>query len=185
LTSVTRDDLPDGGAGHFAGTIEEVRCINPGCRIEILIPDFSGDRDALECVVEMKPDVLNHNIETVERLFPLVRPRADYRRSLGLLEMVKEFDPDMATKSGLMVGLGETKEEVYGAIDDIYAAHVDIITIGQYLRPSSSHADVAKYYTPEEFSSFKDYCINTGFKCAYCGPLVRSSYHAAEVHDGI
>jgi len=180
VTSVTRDDLDDGGAFIFAETIRRIRATTPGCRVEVLIPDFKGDADALKTVVEAQPDVLNHNIETVERLYSLVRPQANYRRSLGLLARAKEIDPGAATKSGIMLGLGETDEEVLAALRDLRAAGCEIVTIGQYLRPSAGHLPIQKYYAPEEFRRFADAGKEIGFRHVESAPLVRSSYHARE-----
>jgi len=180
VTSVTRDDLEDGGAYIFAETIRMIHETTPGCRVEVLIPDFQGDADALKTVVDAKPDVLNHNIETVERLYSLVRPQADYRRSLELLARAKAIDPDAATKSGIMLGLGETDEEILGALRDLRAAECEIVTIGQYLRPSAGHLPIQKYYTPEEFQRFADDGQAMGFRHVESAPLVRSSYHARE-----
>ncbi|MHB0937838.1 MAG: lipoyl synthase [Armatimonadota bacterium] len=180
VTSVTRDDLEDGGAYIFAETIRNIRASTPGCRVEVLIPDFNGDAAALKTVVEAKPDVLNHNIETVERLYSLVRPQANYRRSLELLALAKAIDPETATKSGIMLGLGETDEEILGALRDLRAAECEIVTIGQYLRPSAGHLPIRKYYTPEEFRRFAEEGQAMGFRHVESAPLVRSSYHARE-----
>lgn len=183
ITSVTRDDLNDGGAAIFAETIRAVRAALPDCRIEVLIPDFQGDAAALATVVAAKPDVLNHNIETVARLYSLVRPQADYRRSLALLAHAKDIDPEQTTKSGIMVGLGETEDEIEDALRDLRAAGCDIVTIGQYLRPSAGHLPVRKYYEPAEFARFADFGAALGFQHVESAPLVRSSYHAREQFD--
>jgi lipoic acid synthetase len=180
ITSVTRDDVPDGGALIFAETIRQIRAQVPGCRVEVLIPDFQGDGEALATVLAAQPDVLNHNIETVEHLYPRVRPQADYRRTLELLARAKTLDPVQVTKSGLMVGLGETAEEVEQTLRDLRAAQCDLVTIGQYLRPSTAHLPVEKYYTPEEFAQFAAYGDSLGFRHVESAPLVRSSYHAGE-----
>jgi len=182
VTSVTRDDLPDSGASHFAQTIREIRSLNPQCKVEVLIPDLKGDVSSLKKILAASPDILNHNLETVSRLFPEVRPQGDYQRSLDLLTAAASFDA--TTKSGLMVGMGETEEEIRRALKDLREADVASVTIGQYLQPSTDHVLVSKYYSPEEFSSFKDYCMGLGFSSAYCSPLVRSSYHASEVYVG-
>lgn len=176
ITSVTRDDLPDGGAFVFGEVIREIRARSPSCKIEVLIPDFQGDKDALDVVLEAKPDILNHNLETVKRLFPGARPHGDYKRSLALLARAKR---SCKTKSGLMVGLGETKEEIIEAIEDLNRVS-DIITLGQYLQPSKDHLGVVKYYSPEEFNELKAIGENMGFRHVEAGPLVRSSYHAGE-----
>lgn len=187
ITSVNRDELPDGGAAHFAETIREARRLNPACRIEVLIPDFCGDWDALAAVLAAGPDVLNHNTETVERLYPRVRPDARYPRSLELLERAaghRAERPAMLTKSGLMLGLGETKAEILRTLRDLRAVHVDIITLGQYLSPTRKHLGVEKYYRPEEFAELKEEGLAMGFRFVEAGPLVRSSYHARRHADG-
>ncbi|HOF87668.1 MAG TPA: lipoyl synthase [Armatimonadota bacterium] len=184
ITSVTRDDLADGGALIFAETIRAVRAAVPGCRAEVLIPDFQGDAAALATVLDAHPDVLNHNIETVARLYSLVRPQADYARSLALLALAKELAPAQTTKSGIMVGLGETTDEIEGALRDLRAARCDIVTIGQYLRPSAGHLPVHRYYDPAEFARFAAYGAELGFQHVESAPLVRSSYHAREQAGG-
>lgn len=184
ITSVTRDDLRDGGAAIFAATVRAVRAAQPDCRVEVLIPDFAGDADALALVVDAAPDVLNHNIETVARLYSLVRPQADFRRSLELLARVKTLNPAQTTKSGIMVGLGETVEEIETALRDLRAAGCDIVTIGQYLRPSTNHLPVRQYRTPEEFARFAAFGMSLGFQHVESAPLVRSSYHAKEQFEG-
>jgi len=183
ITSVTRDDLVDGGAKQFHDTILEIRSRNPSCLIEVLIPDFKGDVDALKLVVDAKPDVINHNIEVVKSLFPKMRPQGDYNRSLELLKRVKDLDSKIITKSGFMIGLGETKEEIEETMCDLRSRGVDVLTIGQYLQPSSSHAPIHKYYTPMEFQEFKRIAYNMGFLQVESGPLVRSSYHADDLLD--
>ncbi len=180
VTSVTRDDLPDGGAEHFAATISAIRKALPQATVEVLIPDFQGSEKALETVLAAYPDVLNHNVETVPRLYPLVRPQADYARSLWLLEKAKEKAPGILTKSGLMVGLGETKAEVEEVLRDLRKAKCDIVTIGQYLRPSVHHLPVASYILPEEFEYYREYALRLGFSGVASGPFVRSSYRAEE-----
>jgi lipoic acid synthetase len=177
VTSVTRDDLPDGGASHFAKTIYELKKL-PGVTVEVLVPDFMGNEEAIRTVVEAKPDVINHNVETVPRLYSRVRPKADYIRSLNLLKKVKELDPLILTKSGIMVGLGETEEEVIEVMKDLRDIDCDMMTIGQYLRPSHKHIEVAEYVTPEQFKRYEEIGYKLGFKHVASGPLVRSSYHA-------
>lgn len=183
ITSVTRDDLPDGGASHFARAITEVKKAIPGAKVEVLVPDFGGSRSSLEVVLEAGPDVLNHNVETVPRLYPIVRPRADYSRSLELLAKVKEISPQVATKSGLMLGLGEDEGEVEGVLEDLVAAGCRILTLGQYLRPSKAHLPVARYVSPEEFEEWRKKALEMGFQKVASGPLVRSSYQAHEMFN--
>ena len=180
ITSVTRDDLPDGGARIFADTITHIHDAVPGCSVEVLIPDFQGSRSALETVMDAKPEILNHNVETVERCYPSVRPQADYARSLELLETARRIDPDVRTKSGIMVGVGETWEEVIQTVSDLRRVGCDILTIGQYLAPSPDHAPISKYYTPDEFAQLKQIGLDTGLGHVESAPLVRSSYHAAD-----
>ena len=180
ITSVARDDLPDGGAAAFAATIRAVRRRLPLCGIEVLVPDFNGSEAALAVVLEAKPDVLNHNLETVERLTPRVRSRATYRRSLELLARAKRIAPGIRTKSGLMVGLGEEWDEILQAMDDLREAGCDMLTIGQYLRPTPAHLPVVRFYAPEEFARLKEEGLRRGFRHVESGPLVRSSYHAGE-----
>lgn len=180
LTSVTRDDLPDGGASIFAESIRKIRRLSASCAVEVLIPDFRGNWEALRVVMEARPDVLNHNIETVPRLYGRVRPRAAYRRSLELLQRAKHIDPEAITKSGLMVGLGETHEELVAVFEDLRAVGVDVLTVGQYLRPSPGHLPVARYYHPEEFAHLRGEALALGFRRVEAGPLVRSSYHARQ-----
>jgi len=183
VTSVNRDDRKDGGAELFARTIQAIRRERPGCCVEVLIPDFQGLPEALKIVVDAQPDVLNHNIETVERLYATVRPGSRYRRSLEHLARVKQFAPRMATKSGLMVGLGETMEEVRVTLGDLRHHHVDLLTVGQYLSPSSGHLPIARYYSPDEFTRIKTSAQELGFRHVETGPLVRSSYHARRAHQ--
>ncbi len=178
ITSVTRDDLPDGGASFFAETIKHVRQSNPECGIEVLIPDFRGDWQSLKLVTDAKPDVLNHNIETIPRLYPKVRPAANYTRSLELLRMAKEMGFSGPTKSGIMVGLGEEKNELVEVMADLRRHGCGIITIGQYLAPSKEHFPIARYYAPEEFEELKHIGLSMGFSHVEAAPLVRSSYHA-------
>lgn len=180
VTSVTRDDLPDGGAGQFAATIRAVREELPGAVIEVLTPDFKGDRQSLVRVVEAQPHIFNHNVETVPRLYPQVRPEADYRRSLEVLRLVKELSPDVYTKSGLMVGLGETREEVEEVMADLRQVSCDILTVGQYLRPSPRHLEVREFVRPEVFDYYAEVGRKMGFLYIASAPLVRSSYNAAE-----
>jgi len=185
LTSVTRDDLPDGGAAHFAATIRTVRAHRPDCQVEVLIPDFQGDARALATVVAEHPDVLNHNVETVPRLYSDVRPQAAYDRSLELLRRAKELNLEQRTKSGIMVGIGESLDEVHATMRDLRGVGCDILTIGQYLRPSLLHLPVARYYEPAEFEALRTFGGEIGFLHVEAGPLVRSSYHAAEQRSAL
>ena len=178
LTSVNRDELPNGGAHIFANTIREIRRRLPHCTIEVLIPDFKGDRAALQEVMAARPEILNHNTETVPRLYRTVRPQANYQQSLRVLSGAKELDPGALTKSGIMVGLGETREEVLEVMRDLRQHHVDILTVGQYLRPSPLHLPIYRYVHPTEFQEFHDIGLDLGFQWVESGPLVRSSYHA-------
>lgn len=180
ITSVDRDDLPDGGAEHFAQVIRAIRERSPATTVEILTPDFKGKQGAIETVVEARPDVFNHNLETVPRLYPTIRPGARYFTSLELLHRVKRLDPTMFTKSGLMVGLGETREEVAQVMDDLRAAGVDFLTIGQYLQPTPKHARIDKFWTPDEFASLAGLAAAKGFLMVSSSPLTRSSHHAGE-----
>ena len=182
ITSVDRDDLPDGGAFIFAQCIKQIRKRLPSCKVEVLIPDFQGDVDALATVMDAKPDTLNHNIETVRRVFSRVRPRGDYDMSLELLSNAKRLDRDAVTKSGMMVGLGESWNEILDTMQDLRAVDCDLLTIGQYLRPSSKHAPLARWYTPGEFEELRREGEEIGFRHVASGPLVRSSYHADEQH---
>lgn len=183
ITSVTRDDLLDGGADHFVKVINAVKEASPTTAIEVLIPDFQGNREALLEVVKANPKVINHNIETIKRLYPEVRPMANYERSLELLKRIKEMDPSIFSKSGLMVGLGETKEEVFQLLSDLRKFGCDIVTIGQYLAPSKKHHPVIEYVTPEVFEIYKKKAEEMGFKFVASSPLVRSSYHAGEAFE--
>lgn len=178
ITSVTRDDLPDGGAALFAATINRIHTQVPGCTVEVLIPDFLGCANSLMAVTEAHPEILGHNVETVPRLYPLVRPQADYARSLRLLQAAKEQAPDLLTKSGIMVGLGESTEELLEVFSDLRQSDCDILTVGQYLRPTRQHLPVARYYPPEEFAGLRLSGYEAGFRWVEAGPLVRSSYHA-------
>lgn len=180
VTSVNRDDRPDGGAELFARTIRAIRDRLPGCSVEVLVPDFQGSREALDIVLEARPDVLNHNVETVPRLYRTVRVGSNYQRSLGMLAYAKRQAPGLPTKSGIMVGLGETGAEVRAALRDMRDHGVEILTVGQYLRPSPDHLAIQKYYAPEEFEAFRKYSERLGFRHVESGALVRSSYHADE-----
>ncbi|WP_300194367.1 lipoyl synthase [Mesotoga sp.] len=179
ITSVTRDDLDDGGASQFVDVVRELRKNCPDTTIELLIPDLNGNWKALERIVREHPDVLNHNIETVPSLYVSVRPGATYERSIGLLRRVKEIDSSIITKSGIMVGLGESEDEVKSVIDDLIGAGCRMLTIGQYLQPSHKHLPVVEYITPEQFESYRIFALERGFSFVASGPLVRSSYHAA------
>jgi len=180
ITSVDRDDLPNGGAEAFAGCVTEIRKRLPEASTELLIPDFKGSDRALQIVVDSKPDILNHNLETVARLYRVARPGGRYPRALGLLARAKEMDPSLVTKSGIMVGLGEEWDELLVAIRDVRDQGVDILTLGQYLRPSGGHLPVARFYTPEEFAELEAFGRELGYRHVEAGPLVRSSYHAWE-----
>jgi lipoic acid synthetase len=180
VTSVNRDDQPDGGANIFARTIAAIRTHVPGCKVEVLIPDFRGDGAALETVVAARPDVLNHNVETVPRLYRRVRPGAVYGRSLELLHRARQLAPSMPVKTGMMLGLGETREEVLQAMSDIVTQGADILTLGQYLQPTREHLPVVRFVHPQEFAEYKELGLEMGFRHVESGPLVRSSYHAFE-----
>jgi lipoic acid synthetase len=180
ITSVDRDDLADGGSGIFARTIRAIRRRSPDTTIEVLTPDFQGDFEAVRTVVEARPDIFNHNTETVPRLYARIRPKAVYANSLALLRHVKHLAPSMVTKSGLMVGLGEMEEELLDVFRNMRAHDIDVLTVGQYLRPSKKHAEVVRYYDPEEFVRLKESALQMGFRHVEAGPLVRSSYHADE-----
>lgn len=180
ITSVDRDDLDDGGAGHFAAVIRKIRMLSPGTTVEVLTPDFLRKPGAMEMVVEAKPDVFNHNLETVPRLYPEVRPGARYFHSLRLLDQVKQLDPSIFTKSGIMVGLGETRTEVMQVMDDLRSADVDFLTIGQYLQPTPKHHAVDRFVPPEEFEAYASLAYGKGFLMVASSPLTRSSYHAGE-----
>lgn len=182
ITSVTRDDLPDGGAYHYAETVRKVKEI-VGAKVEVLIPDFRGSREALDTVMAAEPDVLNHNIEVVPRLFKRIRPGANYQQSLDILRYVKDKYPHAIVKSGFMVGLGENKDEVFKVLKDLYYAGTDIVTIGQYLRPGKEQLPVSRYVTPEEFKEYEKYGREIGIPVVVSGPLVRSSYKAKESYE--
>jgi lipoic acid synthetase len=185
ITSVTRDDLEDGGSSHFARTVRALRDSNPGIVVEVLIPDFQGSAEDLKTVMDSGPDILNHNLETVPRLYPDVRPQAVYPRSLELLKRAREMSPARITKSGLMLGIGEEKEEVLRVMVDLREASCDLLTLGQYLRPSGKHHPVARYVTPDEFDELRLEGEKMGFKAVFSAPLVRSSFHAAEIFKKI
>jgi lipoic acid synthetase len=180
ITSVDRDDLPDGGAFIIAQCIKQIRQRLPECQVEVLIPDFQGSRSALNTVMRAVPDVLNHNIETVERIFHSVRPRGDYRQSLELLATAREIAPNAVTKSGMMVGLSEEWDEIVRTMKDLRSVDCDLLTIGQYLRPSNKHVPISRFYTPQEFEGLRKEGERLGFRHVASGPLVRSSYHAEE-----
>jgi lipoic acid synthetase len=184
ITSVNRDELADGGASIFSDTIRWTRRLSPGTTIEVLIPDFRGVESAVATVMEAAPEILNHNMETVPRLYRRVRPQAVYERSLEVLRLAKEFAPDAATKSGLMVGLGETVDELRDVFRDLRANNVDVLTVGQYLRPTPDHLPIERYYHPDEFAALKADALAMGFRHVESGPLVRSSYHADEQASG-
>jgi lipoic acid synthetase len=183
VTSVNRDDDNVGGARIFAETIRQIRLLAPGCRVEVLIPDFQGLEEPLRIVLDAQPDVLNHNTETVPRLYRAVRSGARYQRTLDLLDNAKKFSPGMVTKSGVMVGLGETFEELVEVFGDLAQRGVDILTVGQYLRPSRDHLPIARFYTPDEFRRLKEEALALGLRHVESGPMVRSSYHAHEQAD--
>ena len=183
ITSVDRDDLPDGGASIFAETIAQTRARLPHCRIEVLIPDFQGNETALRTVLGARPDVLNHNTETVPRLYRMARSGGRYTRTLELLDRSRRYAPDIPTKTGLMLGLGEEKDEIVATFTDLRAVGCEILTVGQYLRPSAAHAPMVRYYHPDEFSELKHIALELGFVHVESGPLVRSSYHAHETAD--
>lgn len=183
VTSVTRDDLPDGGASHFARVIRAIKKAGPGIRVEVLIPDFQGDVKALETVANAKPDVINHNIETVKGLYAKVRPQAQYQRSLDLIQNVRERFPGLSAKSGIMVGLGETLEALRITFQDLYDHGCNILTVGQYLQPTKKHLSVEKFYSPEEFEQLDRMARDIGFEQVAAGPFVRSSYKAGELFE--
>ena len=185
ITSVTRDDLPDGGAAIFAETIEAVHRRIPEAKVEVLIPDFQGQAEALQAVLKARPDVLNHNIETVPRLYATVRPQARYRRSLQLLSRVKLYAPGLPIKSGLMLGLGESSEEIRSTLKDLIDAGCRILTLGQYLQPSKAHLPVKRFVPPEEFEQWRQVAIEMDFSEVASGPFVRSSYHAKELYQAV
>ncbi|MBN2569669.1 MAG: lipoyl synthase [Deltaproteobacteria bacterium] len=185
VTSVTRDDLPDGGALFFAETIKEIRKKVPGVLVEVLTPDFQGDEDALRTVLEVRPNVLNHNIETVSRLYPSVRPDAVYRRSLELLERARKYNSAVLTKSGLMLGLGESSEEIRNALQDLLNVNCRILTLGQYLQPTKENLPVKRFIHPDEFDNWRETALKMGFSEVASGPFVRSSYHAKELYEAV
>lgn len=178
ITSVTRDDLDDGGARVFYETVKEVKQLNPTCKIEILIPDFKGNIDSLKKVINSNPDVINHNIEVVQDLFPKIRPEGDYHTSLDLLMNIKKINKNVKTKSGFMIGIGENTDQIIKTMNDLRESNVDFLTIGQYLQPTKDHAEIKKYYTPDEFEELKSIALTIEFKHVESGPLVRSSYRA-------
>lgn len=181
ITSVTRDDLKDGGAEHFAQTINEIRKLMPEVKIEVLTPDFKGDTEAINKVIQAKPEVFNHNIETVQRLYPLARPQANYKRTLDFINYIKRQNPKIYTKSGFMIGLGETFDEIIELLQDLKNHKCDIVTIGQYIQPSKKHLEVVKYYLPSEFENLFNEALKIGIKHPIASPLARSSYKAAEL----
>ncbi|WP_110520455.1 lipoyl synthase [Herpetosiphon llansteffanensis] len=182
VTAVARDDVKDGGARHFARTINAIRQRLPEAEVEVLIPDFKGDADALKTVLDAEPHVLNHNIETVRSVFKSVRAQGDYDRSLALLARSREFAPQISTKSGFMVGLGETTNEIYQTMDDLKQVGVELVTIGQYLQPSLTHVAVSEYIPPERYELYRSYGQQLGFRATFAGPFIRSSFHAGELH---
>jgi lipoic acid synthetase len=185
ITSVNRDELMDGGAAHFAQTIRAVRERLPLARIEVLTPDFKGDRDALHTVLDARPDTFNHNVESVPRLYRRVRPQADYQQSLDVLRNARAYSSEVLTKSGFMVGLGETVDEVLRLLEDLRAHDVDVVTIGQYLQPTRDHLPVAEYVHPDLFDAYRDFGEQLGFRAVFSGPLVRSSFMAEMIHAEI
>ena len=180
ITMVTRDDLPDGGAEHISKTIREIKKINPQIKTEVLISDMQGNKEALKTVLEASPDVLNHNVETVKALYKRVRPQADYMRSLEVLKFSKEYAPNIITKTGIMLGLGETEKELLELFDDLVSVNCDILTAGQYIRPTKKHIEVKRYLAPDEFESLQKKALESGLKQAVFAPLARSSYKASE-----
>ena len=185
ITSVTRDDLPDGGASFFVRTIKEIRRKVPHALIELLIPDFQGNKDALRSITEVRPDVLNHNIETIPRLYTMVRPEAIYQRSLDLLRQIVTFDSTIITKSGLMLGLGEQPEEILNTLKDLLDAGCQLVTMGQYLQPTKAHLPVERYIPPKEFDNWRKIALEMGFAEVASGPFVRSSYHAKNLYRAV
>ena len=183
ITSVNRDDLPDGGAFIFGQCIRQIKKLSPSCKVEVLTPDFEGNWDSLKTVLDSEPDTFNHNIETVRRIFPKVRAKGNYELSIELLHKAKEIQADLITKSGIMVGLGETKDEIICTMKDLRAVDCNLLTIGQYLRPSTKHTPILKWYTPKEFKELEEIGLSLGFSHVASGPLVRSSYHADEQHS--
>jgi lipoic acid synthetase len=180
VTSVTRDDLIDGGASVFYDTVINIKKVNPGCKVEVLIPDFKGKLSSLQKVIDSNPDVINHNIEVVKNLFSTVRPQGGYALSLKVLKNIKKINPQIKSKSGFMLGIGENREQILQTMNDLKDCDVDFLTIGQYLQPTKNHAEIKKYYAPEEFEEFKNIASGLGFKHVESAPLVRSSYHAEQ-----
>ena len=185
ITSVNRDDLPDGGAFIFGQCIRQIKKLSPSCKVEVLTPDFEGNWDSLKTVLDSEPDTFNHNIETVRRIFPKVRAKGNYELSIELLHKAKEIQVNLITKSGIMVGLGETKDEIIRTMKDLRAVDCNLLTIGQYLRPSTKHTPILKWYTPKEFKELEEIGLSLGFSHVASGPLVRSSYHADEQHSSV
>ena len=185
ITSVNRDDLPDGGAFIFGQCIRQIKKLSPSCKVEVLTPDFEGNWDSLKTVLDSEPDTFNHNIETVRRIFPKVRAKGNYELSIELLHKAKEIQADLITKSGIMVGLGETKDEIIRTMKDLRAVDCNLLTIRQYLRPSTKHTPILKWYTPKEFKELEEIGLSLGFSHVASGPLVRSSYHADEQHSSV
>jgi len=183
VTMVNRDDLPDGGASLMAATVRAIRVRTPGCSVEVLTSDFMGSREAIASVVESAPDIVSHNVETVRRLTPRVRSRSTYERSLLFLRIARELDPRAVTKSSLMLGLGETRDEILSTFDDLRAEDVDMVNLGQYLQPTRNNVPVQRYWTPDEFASLREAALERGFLHCEAGPLVRSSYHAGEQYE--
>jgi lipoyl synthase len=183
ITAVNRDDLNDGGSHHFAETVREVRSALPQARVEVLTPDFCGDLDAVARVLDAAPHVFNHNMETVSRLYKRVRPQANYQQSLDVLRFAKQYRPEVLTKSGLMVGIGESPDEVHQLLRDLRYSNTDVATIGQYLQPTRRNLPVAEFVTPAQFDSYRDYGLSLGFEAVFSGPFVRSSYMADLVHE--
>ena len=178
ITSVTRDDLDDGGANVFFKTVKEIKKLNKNYKVEVLIPDFKGNLESLKKVIDSNPDVINHNIEVVRQLFAIIRPEGNYQTSINLLKKIKKINNKIKTKSGFMIGLGETRSQIIQTMKDLRKADVDFLTVGQYLQPTKEHVEIKKYYTPTEFNEFKKIAQDLGFKHVESGPLVRSSYHA-------
>lgn len=184
ITSVTRDDLPDGGAAHFAQVVKQIHSLSRDIRVELLIPDFRGSRESLQIVTAAAPAVIGHNLETVSRLFPIVRPEGNYRLSLTLLRNIKNLAPGITVKSGIMLGMGENEGDILEALQDLRNHQVDIVIVGQYLCPGPGHLPLEKYYTPQEFEKYRTIALEMGFKAVAAAPLVRSSYRAGELYNG-
>ncbi|MCH2309498.1 MAG: lipoyl synthase [SAR202 cluster bacterium] len=183
ITSVNRDDLPDGGAEIFSQCIKLIKKNSPYCKVEVLTPDFQGNLDSLKSIINEKPDTFNHNIETVRRIFPKIRAKGNYELSINVLGQAKQLDKNLITKSGMMVGVGETLDEIIDTLKDLRSVNCDLLTVGQYLRPSKKHTAMARWYTPSEFKKIQSIGYELGFKHVASGPLVRSSYHAKEQHN--